>query len=57
MVHLCTAKPPKEGGSDEQLKGASKRSGNGERVTDLGSLGINGESDEHVGTFEIRYIR
>ena len=57
MVHLCTAKPAKEGGSDEQLNGARERSGNGERVTDLGSLGINGESDGHVGPFKIRYVR
>lgn len=57
MVHLRTAKPSKEDGSDEQLDEACKATSNGQRVTNLGSLGIKGGSDEHPGIFEIRYVR
>jgi len=57
MVHFCTAIPAKEDRSDEKLDEACKAAGDGERVTDLGSLVIEGGSDEHSGTFEIQYAR
>lgn len=57
VVHLRTAIPAKEGGSDEKLDETRKTTGDGEGVTDLGSLGIKGGSDEAPGTFEIRYAR
>jgi len=57
MIHLCTAIPAKEDRGDEKLNEARRTAGDGERVTDLGSLRIKGGSGEHLGTFKIRYAR